>query len=133
MTAKTATGLRSTTHSISRFANQPMKCIIKMTIAEKEQHHMREQILKSNWSVRQTEKKVKITLAAYGENQKSKKKMKEIDSNELILQLENLKMDLEHHLGTKVSIQHHTNGKGSIKIDYYSLDDFDRLYQILTS
>jgi ParB family chromosome partitioning protein len=35
-----------------------------------------------------------------------------------------------HHLGTKVTISGDLN-KGAISIEYYSMEDLDRLYEIL--
>jgi len=39
---------------------------------------------------------------------------------------------LQRRLGTNVDIKF-KNGKGQIKIDYYSLDEFERLYELLNS
>ena len=37
---------------------------------------------------------------------------------------------LVSHLGTKVEIKH-SGGKGRIEIHYYSLDDFERIIELL--
>ncbi len=37
---------------------------------------------------------------------------------------------LRRHLGTKVAV-HHAGGKGRIEIEYYSLDDLDRLLELI--
>lgn len=97
-----------------------------------DQLHIREQILKHNWSVRKTEKSVKTLLASVTPSKNLTSEQKKSDhAKELDLQLMHLETELEHHFGTKISIQHSPNHKGSIKIDYYSLDDFDRIYALL--
>ena len=47
-------------------------------------------------------------------------------------QLQNLEEKLQHLLQTRVKIKYH-KGKGQIQIDYFSLEEFDRLYDILIS
>jgi len=76
------------------------------------------QIIKKNLSVRDVEKTI----------QKAKvkpKKVKTPDPDLLALQEELLKL-----LGTKVSIQGSQN-KGIVKIYYYSMDDLDRIYELI--
>ncbi len=102
--------------------------------SSEEQLRVREQILKYNWSVRQTEKAVKILTTLMGkERGHSSQKKQIVDNQDLKIQLMNLETELQRHLGTKVSIKHHRSGKGNINIEYYSLDDFDRLYSVLKS
>ncbi len=102
--------------------------------AMSDQLYIREQILKHNWSVRQTEKEVKSLIAALTVKKNlNPAQKKSVNSNELDLQIRALETELEHHFGTKISIQSHPSGKGSIKIEYYSLDDFDRIYALLKS
>jgi len=76
------------------------------------------QIIKKNLSVRDVEKTI----------QKAKvkpKKVKTPDPDLIALQEELLKL-----LGTKVSIQGSQN-KGIVKIYYYSMDDLDRIYELI--
>ncbi|MBF0276270.1 MAG: ParB/RepB/Spo0J family partition protein [SAR324 cluster bacterium] len=97
-----------------------------------EQMYIREKILKNNWSVRQTEKEVKALISTLtDEKNLSPEQVKSKRSNELNLQLKTLENEMEKHFGSKVSIQYQSNGRGSIKIEYYSLDDFDRIYDLL--
>jgi ParB family chromosome partitioning protein len=39
--------------------------------------------------------------------------------------------DLERHLGTRVRIVERSNQRGKLEIEYYSLDDLDRIYGLL--
>ncbi len=48
-------------------------------------------------------------------------------------QIASLEEKMMHSLGTKVRLIHKSNKKGKIEIEYYSLDDLDRLLDILTS
>ncbi|UCH81252.1 MAG: ParB/RepB/Spo0J family partition protein [Nitrospiraceae bacterium] len=48
-------------------------------------------------------------------------------------QIASLEEKMMHSLGTKVRLIHKSNKKGRIEIEYYSLDDLDRLLDILTS
>jgi len=47
-------------------------------------------------------------------------------------QIASLEEKMMHSLGTKVRLIHKSNKKGRIEIEYYSLDDLDRLLEILT-
>jgi ParB family chromosome partitioning protein len=38
---------------------------------------------------------------------------------------------LRRRLGTKVHVKHHSNGKGRIEIEYHSLDEFERILDLL--
>ena len=100
-----------------------------------DQLYFREQILKHNWSVRQTEKSVKQMLESFSplKNPSSSPQKSANRAQELELQLMNLELELERHFGTKISIQHGVHGKGRIQIHYISLEDFDRIYSLLKS
>ena len=98
----------------------------------KTQLQFREQILKNGWSVRQTEQAIKAKLASLQSSLNSKKG-RAIRSNDFKHQFMALETELEHHYGTKISINHFPNGHGSIKIEYYSIDDLDRIYELLKS
>ncbi len=65
-----------------------------------------------------------FTLASSSENQLSKE--------EKVTHLQNLEEELQRHLRTRVEIKFR-EGKGQIKIDYFSLEEFERLYDLLTS
>ncbi len=47
-------------------------------------------------------------------------------------QIASLEEKMMHSLGTKVRLIHNSNKKGRIEIEYYSLDELDRLLEILT-
>ena len=85
---------------------------------------MWQHILKKNLSVRGAE-----TLAKSGINQKSDISLRKKKIDPRIKHLEN---ELISALGTKVKLTYH-KGSGKIIVDYFSDDDFERIYSILTS
>ena len=104
------------------------------------QLEMRQSLLRNSWSVRETERQVRIKLDslakfteidcsndAVGNNSETKTSSPDIE-----LQLQHLEEQLQRCLGTNVDIIFR-NGKGQIKVDYYSLDEFERLYDLLSS
>lgn len=105
------------------------------------QLEMRERLLLNSWSVRETERQVRLkldflevspqkqgdknsALAGTSETQLSKA---EKDTH-----IQNLEEELQRRLRTRVEIKFR-EGKGQIKIDYFSLEEFERLYELLTS
>ena len=76
-------------------------------------------------SVRETEKLVKQIL----ENKESKKEKK--SSEKLIYK--KLEDSLKSIIGSKVSIKGRDNGKGKIEIDYYSIEELDRITELLST
>ena len=64
------------------------------------------------------------TLANSSENQLAKEVK--------VTHLQNLEEELQRRLRTRVEIKYR-EGKGQIKIDYFSLEEFERLYDLLTS
>ena len=76
-------------------------------------------------SVRETEKLVKQIL----ENKESKKEKK--SSEKLIYK--KLEDSLKSIIGSKVSIKSKENGKGKIEIDYYSIEELDRITELLST
>jgi len=82
------------------------------------QKHVCRLIIQKNLSVREVEKMVSRT-------QVKPKKERILDPNLSALQEEFLKL-----LGTKVVIQGNQN-KGTVKIYYYSMDDLNRLYELI--
>lgn len=90
----------------------------------KRQWELCEAIVRESLSVRQTE------IIASGTSTKPARKHKtpkHRDPN-----LVELERRFEHVLGTKVRV-HHGKKRGRIEIEYYSLDDLDRLTTLLTS
>ena len=76
-------------------------------------------------SVRETEKLGKQIL----ENKESKKEEK--SSEKLIYK--KLEDSLKSIIGSKVSIKSKENGKGKIEIDYYSIEELDRITELLST
>ena len=91
------------------------------------QKELADQVIKERLSVRQTEKLVRDTA-------RPKKAVKEKKPNpEAEAILMDLAERLKTHLGTKVSIRPTGANGGKIEIDYYSYEDLDRLFDLLTS
>lgn len=88
---------------------------------EKRQGQLCQKIVKNGLSVRQAEQ-----LAGGGHRVKSKASYRKDQDNELRAMEEKL----QHALGTKVRI-HHGKKRGRVEIEYYSLDDLDRVLRIL--
>lgn len=76
-------------------------------------------------SVRETEKLVKQIT----ENKEPKKEEK--SSEKLIYK--KLEDSLKSIIGSKVSIKGRDNGKGKIEIDYYSIEELDRITELLST
>ena len=76
-------------------------------------------------SVRETEKLVKQIL----EKKESNKEKKSSDK----LIYKKLEDSLKSIIGSKVSIKSKDNGKGKIEIDYYSIEELDRITELLSN
>ena len=91
------------------------------------QYTVAQQIFDEKLSVRETEKLVKKIQQE--KNQKDTEKNKKIDPK-----LEAICHDLEEKmkgiLGTKVAINQKDNKKGKIEIEYYSMDELDRIMDL---
>ena len=105
------------------------------------QLEMRERLLLNSWSVRETERQVRLKLdflAVSPLKQGDKNSVPAGDSETQLSQAEkdthiqNLEEELQRRLRTRVEIKFR-EGKGQIKIDYFSLEEFERLYDLLTS
>jgi ParB family transcriptional regulator, chromosome partitioning protein len=88
---------------------------------EKRQIALCEEIVKNGLSVRQME--------TIGSAKRSAKR-KSIPIAEGAVEIKALESDLQHALGTKVRILHGKK-RGKIEIEYYSLDDLDRVLKLL--
>jgi len=84
---------------------------------------MWQHIIYKNLSVRGAE-----TLAKAGIDKKSEVSLRKIEIDPRIKHLED---ELISVLGTKVKLTYH-KGSGEIKVSYFSDDDFERIYSILT-
>ena len=89
----------------------------------REQELLFREILKKGLSVREAEKRA---TSMGGQNKKNEKAAAKGRSPEL----DAMEEKFIKHLGTKVAINGDL-GKGTIVIDYYSMEDLDRLYEIL--
>ncbi len=78
-------------------------------------------ILHSGLSVREVEKLSRKVASLDASNQKPSKDP----------QIASLEEKLIHSLGTKVRLIHKSNKRGRIEIDYFSLEELDRLLEIL--
>ena len=105
------------------------------------QLEMRERLLLDSWSVRETERQVRLKLdflAVSLQKQGDKNSATAGDSEtqlskaEKDAHIQNLEEELQRRLRTRVEIKFR-EGKGQIKIDYFSLEEFERLYDLLTS
>ena len=105
------------------------------------QLEMRERLLLNSWSVRETERQVRLKLnflAVSPQKQGDKNSAPAVDSEtqlskaEKDTHIQNLEEELQRRLRTRVEIKFR-EGKGQIKIDYFSLEEFERLYDLLTS
>ena len=99
------------------------------------QLEMRQRLLRNSWSVRETERQVRMKLdylSKFSQRDGSNNSDTSTSSPDPEIQLQHLEDQLQRRLGTNVDIKFQ-NGKGQIKIDYYSLDEFERLYDLLNS
>jgi ParB family chromosome partitioning protein len=91
----------------------------------KNQNLLFREILKRNLSVREAESR-----AALLNGQAKKQAAAKPGAKKRPPEVEAMEEKFIHHLGTKVTISGDLN-KGAISIDYYSMEDLDRLYEIL--
>jgi len=99
------------------------------------QLEMRRRLLRNSWSVRETERQVRMKLdylSKFTQRDGSNNSDTSASSTDAEIQLQHLEDQLQRRLGTNVDIKFQ-NGKGQIKIDYSSLDEFERLYDLLNS
>lgn len=91
------------------------------------QRRYAQKIVKHNWSVRETERRIKH--ASQNEHETSKRPVKQQDPN-----VRSAEAKLRRRLGTQVRILPARAGSsGKIEIEYYSAPDLDRLYSLLMS
>jgi ParB family chromosome partitioning protein len=93
---------------------------------ERVQLRLFEKIVDGGLSVRKVEDIVRVA-------QQPKKKSGPHKGNENILtNVQSMEEKLRHALGTKVKVRTKGQARGEIIIEYYSLDDFDRLMDLFT-
>lgn len=107
----------------SEISNGHARALLSLDTS-KERLEVLEKIIKYNYSVRKTEKVIKNMKSA--DNKKKKKKNKEKTPE--VIRFENVLAD---KFDTKVSINHNNKYKGKIEIEYYNLDDLNRIIEQL--
>ena len=104
------------------------------------QLEMRQRLLRHSWSVRDTERQVRLKLNSLSAGLEKQGNKKAISGGPVTkgsvadhdAQLQNLEEKLQSRLQTRVRIKYH-KGKGHIQIDYFSLEEFDRVFDLLVS
>lgn len=93
-----------------------------------EQYLIATKIFDHKMSVRETEKLVK----SLAQNKEAKEKAKRIDEESLIV-LKSMEEKIKSIIGTKVCIKGKSNDKGKIEIEYYSMDELERIMDLFES
>ena len=93
---------------------------------------LRERLLLKNWSVRETEKQVRMILELR-ENKAIQSSKKIWINDELNTELRSIEAELQRYLGTKMRIDHKQPFQGEIKLSYFSAEELDRLLALLKS
>ena len=91
-----------------------------------EQHTLALRVFDEKLSVRETESLVKKILAL--KDKKDEVPMKKPDDSVIYRDIENRMKDI---LGTKVEIKQKAKNKGRIEIEYYSMDELERLIEMI--
>ena len=91
-----------------------------------EQYNLANRIFDEKLSVRETEKLIKSL-------KNPKKQVKVVKTVENAFVYDDLAEKMKRVLGTKVSISPKGNGKGKIEIEYYSDDELERMFEMITS
>ena len=90
-------------------------------------------IQEQGWSVRETESRVAeaiATAAASEDGYLGALPRRKATKSELLAALEN---DMKMNLGTRVDISQTSRGRGRITIHFTSIEEFDRLKQVLAN
>ncbi|RZS94346.1 ParB/RepB/Spo0J family partition protein [Cuneatibacter caecimuris] len=96
---------------------------VLLAVEDKElQREIARQIIDEKLSVRETEAVVRLCL-----NPRPVKEEIELPHQEIYVDFEE---KMKQRMGTKVKIKRKEENKGKIEIDYYSLEDFERLMQL---
>lgn len=93
-----------------------------------EQYDLAMRIVEEGLSVRETEEMIRL-MNQVAEEKEEKKPDDSIDEQTKIV-YENYENLLKRLMGTKVSIKKKKNDKGKIEIEYYSLDELERLLDL---
>lgn len=93
---------------------------------KEEQHTLALRVFDEKLSVRETESLVKKVLAE--KKKKDEAPAKKRDDSVIYREIENRMKDI---LGTKVEIKQKAKNKGRIEIEYYSMDELERLIEMI--
>ena len=93
-----------------------------------EQYDLAMRIVEEELSVRDTEELVRL-MNQMPEKTEEKNQVNPIDDQTRVI-YENYENLLKRLMGTKVSIKKKKNDKGKIEIEYYSLDELERLLEL---
>ena len=88
------------------------------------QYLVAEKVIERNMSVRETEQLIKRM------NNEITKEKPEKEDPAVTLVYRNLENQMKEHLGSKVAIRRNPDGKGKIEIEYYSMDELERLCEL---
>lgn len=94
---------------------------------ERVQLRIFERIVGEGWSVR------KVEDVAKAAGRPSARKHGKPGHNVNLSSIRSVEEKIRHYLGTKVSVKSKGTGKGEITIEYYSLDDLDRLLDVFAA
>lgn len=90
---------------------------------EEQQYMLANKIFDEKLSVRETEKLVKLLKNPPKEVKKQKQ--------EHTFVYDNIEEQMKNIIGTKVSVNPKSNGKGKIEIEYYSEEELERIYDLI--
>ena len=100
-----------------------------LSIEDKElQYQVAMKVFDLKMSVRETEKLVKSMNSST-----EKDNNKNVLSEDIVIALKNMEEKIKSIMGTKVSIKGKANNKGKIEIEYFSLDELERIMDLLES
>lgn len=95
---------------------------------KEEQHALALRVFDEKLSVRETENLVKKILAQKEKVVEEVKKKKGADDSTIYRKIEN---DMKEVFGTKVEIKKKANNKGRIEIEYYSMEELERIIDLV--
>jgi len=93
------------------------------------QHQIAQKIFDEKLSVRETEKLVKKLQQETDESEKQEKEEKTDPQIKAVL--DKLEETMKSIFGTKVAINQKDNNKGKIEIEYYSMEELDRIIDLI--
>ena len=100
-----------------------------LAIEDKEEQYLTAtKVFDHKMSVRETEKLVKSLIT----NKDHQEKAKKIDEESLII-LKSMEEKIKSIVGSKVTIKGKSNNKGKIEIEYYSMDELERIMDLFNS